>query len=85
LLNAAKPASFVLPQNLRVVFLAFNDDFSPTKVRQESFEVHSDLSNKARHELVIITKHGRDSLVVIAAVEWDRLKWRDRRVGLRLS
>jgi PHD/YefM family antitoxin component YafN of YafNO toxin-antitoxin module len=33
------------------------------------------LSNKARHELVIITKHGRDSLVVITAEEWERLKW----------
>jgi PHD/YefM family antitoxin component YafN of YafNO toxin-antitoxin module len=31
---------------------------------------------------VIITKHGRDSLVVMAVEEWERLKRRDRRVGL---
>jgi PHD/YefM family antitoxin component YafN of YafNO toxin-antitoxin module len=31
---------------------------------------------------VIITKHGRDSLVVMSAEEWERLKRRDRRVGL---
>jgi hypothetical protein len=37
LLNAAKPASFLLPQDLRVVFLAFNDDFSPTKVTAREF------------------------------------------------
>jgi hypothetical protein len=43
------------------------------------------LSDQARHELVIIARHGPDSLVVIAAEEWERLKWRDRRVGLRLS
>jgi PHD/YefM family antitoxin component YafN of YafNO toxin-antitoxin module len=40
------------------------------------------LSDKARHEPVIITKHGRDSLVVMAAEEWARLKRRDRQVGL---
>jgi prevent-host-death family protein len=40
------------------------------------------LSDKARHEPVIITKHGHDSLVVMAAEEWQRLKRRDRRVGL---
>jgi PHD/YefM family antitoxin component YafN of YafNO toxin-antitoxin module len=40
------------------------------------------LSDKARHEPVVITKHGRDSLVVMAAEEWARLKRRDRRVGL---
>jgi prevent-host-death family protein len=40
------------------------------------------LSDKARHEPVIITKHGRDSLVIVAAEEWERLKRRDRRVGL---
>ena len=31
---------------------------------------------------MIITKHGRDSLVVMSAEEWERLKRRDRRVGL---
>ncbi|HEY5048922.1 MAG TPA: type II toxin-antitoxin system prevent-host-death family antitoxin [Rhizomicrobium sp.] len=40
------------------------------------------LSDKARHEPFVITKHGRDSLVVMAAEEWKRLKQRDRRVGL---
>jgi prevent-host-death family protein len=40
------------------------------------------LSDKARHEPVVITKHGRDSLVVMAAEEWERLKRRDRQVGL---
>jgi prevent-host-death family protein len=40
------------------------------------------LSDKARHEPVVITKHGRDSLVIMSAEEWERLKRRDRRVGL---
>jgi prevent-host-death family protein len=40
------------------------------------------LSDKARHEPVVITKHGRDSLVVMSAEEWARLKRRDRQVGL---
>lgn len=40
------------------------------------------LSDKARHEPVVITKHGRDSLVVMPIEEWERLKRRDRRVGL---
>jgi prevent-host-death family protein len=40
------------------------------------------LSDKARHEPVVITKHGRDSLVVMPVEEWERLKRRDRRVGL---
>ena len=39
------------------------------------------LSDKARHEPVIITKHGRDSLVVMSVEEWERLKRRDRTVG----
>ncbi len=46
---------------------------------QQSFGA---LSDKARHEPVIITKHRRDSLVVMSAEEWERLKRRDRRVGL---
>jgi prevent-host-death family protein len=46
---------------------------------QQSFGA---LSDKARREPVVITKHGRDSLVVMAAEEWERLKRRDRRVGL---
>ena len=40
------------------------------------------LSDKARRQAVVITKHGRDSLVVIPVEEWERLKRRDRRVGL---
>ncbi len=40
------------------------------------------LSDKARRESVVITKHGRDSLVVMPIEEWERLKRRDRRVGL---
>jgi prevent-host-death family protein len=40
------------------------------------------LSDKARREPVVITKHGRDSLVVMPVEEWERLKRRDRRVGL---
>jgi len=40
------------------------------------------LSDKARQEPVVITKHGLDSLVVMSAEEWARLKRLDRRVGL---
>jgi prevent-host-death family protein len=40
------------------------------------------LSDKARRDPVIITRHGRDSLVVMATEEWERLKRRDRRVGI---
>jgi prevent-host-death family protein len=46
---------------------------------QQSFGA---LSDKARLEPVVITKYGRDSLVVMSAEEWARLKRRDRRVGL---
>jgi prevent-host-death family protein len=45
---------------------------------QQSFGA---LSDKARHEPVVIT-NGRDSLVVMSTQEWERLKRRDRRVGL---
>jgi prevent-host-death family protein len=55
----------------------------PTKVTASEFQqAFGMLSDKARHEPVVITKHGRDSLVVMAAEEWARLKRRDRRVGL---
>ena len=55
----------------------------PTKVTASEFQQSfGSLSDKARHEPVIITKHGRDSLVIMAAEEWERLKRRDRRVGL---
>ena len=40
------------------------------------------LSDKARRQPVVITKHGHDSLVVLPVEEWERLKRRDRRVGL---
>lgn len=46
---------------------------------QNSFGV---LSDKARLRPVIVTKHGHDSLVVLAVAEWERLKRRDRQVGL---
>ncbi len=62
-----------------------NGDYSmePTKVTAREFQkAFGSLSDKARHEPVIITKHGRDSLVIMAAEEWERLKRRDRRVGL---
>lgn len=40
------------------------------------------LSDKARRQAVVITKHGRDSLVILPVEEWERLKRRDRSVGL---
>jgi prevent-host-death family protein len=40
------------------------------------------LSDKARREAIVITKHGHDSLVVLPVEEWQRLKRRDRQVGL---
>jgi len=56
---------------------------SQTRVTASEFQqAFGALSDKARHEPVIITKHGRDSLVVMSAEEWGRLKRRDRRVGL---
>lgn len=42
----------------------------------------SALAEKARHEPVMITKDGRDDLVLLSAEEYARLKRRDRRVGL---
>ena len=54
-----------------------------TKVTASEFQqAFGALSDKARHEPVVITKHGRASLVVMAAEEWERLMRRDRRVGL---
>ncbi len=56
---------------------------SVTKVSASEFQqAFGALSDKARHEPVVITKHGRDSLVVMSAEEWRRLKRRDRQVGL---
>ena len=54
-----------------------------TRVTASEFQqAFGALSDKARHDPVVITKHGRDSLVVMAAEEWERLRRRDRRVGL---
>ena len=54
-----------------------------TRVTASQFEqAFGALSDKARREPVVITEHGEDSLVVMAAEEWERLKRRDRRVGL---
>ena len=53
-----------------------------TRVTASEFQnAFGALSDKARHEPVVITKHGRDSLVVMPVEEWERLKRRDRRVG----
>jgi prevent-host-death family protein len=53
-----------------------------TRVTASEFQqAFGALSDKARREPVVITKHGRDSLVVMAAEEWERLKRRDRKVG----
>jgi prevent-host-death family protein len=46
---------------------------------QQSF---GEVSAKAAREPVTITRHGRPHLVVMAAEEWERLKRRDRKVGL---
>lgn len=55
----------------------------PTRVTASEFQqAFGALSDKARHEPVVITKHGRDSLVVMSAEEWERLKRRDRHAGL---
>jgi prevent-host-death family protein len=54
-----------------------------TRVTASEFQAaFGSLSDKARHEPVVITKHGRDSLVVMSADEYARLKRRDRRTGL---
>jgi prevent-host-death family protein len=43
------------------------------------------LSDEARREPVVIAKHGHDSLVVMAAEEWESLKRNERRVGLTVE
>ncbi len=55
---------------------------APRVTASEFQQAFGMLSDKARHEPVVITKHGRDSLVVMPVEEWERLKRRDRRVGL---
>jgi len=57
-----------------------------TRVTASEFQnAFGSLSDKARQEPVVITKHGRDSLVVITVEEWERLKRRDRKVGLTVD
>ena len=54
-----------------------------TRVTASEFQhAFGALSDKARRGPVVITKHGRDSLVFMSAEEWERLKCRDRRFGL---
>ena len=54
-----------------------------TRVTASEFQnAFGSLSDKARNQPVVITKHGRDSLVIIPIEEWERLKRRDRQVGL---
>jgi prevent-host-death family protein len=54
-----------------------------TRVSASEFQqAFGALSDKARQEPVVITKHGRDSLVVMSADEWRRLRRRDRHVRL---
>jgi prevent-host-death family protein len=54
----------------------------PTRVTASEFrQDFGSLTDKARHEPVVITNRGRDAVVVMSAEEWDRLKRRDRRVG----
>lgn len=54
-----------------------------TRVTSSEFQqAFGSLSDRARREPVVITKHGRDSLVIMSAEEWERLRKHDRRVGL---
>jgi prevent-host-death family protein len=57
-------------------------DMEPTRVTASQFQqAFGMLSDKARREPVVITKHGRASLVVMAAEEWARLKRGDQQAG----
>jgi prevent-host-death family protein len=49
---------------------------------QQSF---GEVSAKAALEPVTITRHGKPHLVVMAAEEFERLKRRDRKVGLTID
>jgi prevent-host-death family protein len=63
-------------------FIYYEHIMQNTRVSASEFQqAFGALSDKARSEPVVITKHGRDSLVVMSADEWERLKRRDRRVG----
>lgn len=58
----------------------------PTRVTSSDFQqAFGFLSDKARSEPVVITKHGRDSLVVLPIEEWRRLQRNDRRVGASID
>jgi prevent-host-death family protein len=59
---------------------------SATRVTASEFQqTFGLLSDKARREPVVITKHGRDSLVILPFEEWERLKNRDQQVGLTVD
>jgi prevent-host-death family protein len=61
----------------------FNSSMETTRVTASEFQqAFSALSDHARREPVIITQEGHDDLVVMSAEEWERLRRRDRRVGL---
>ena len=70
-----------------LLYLDSSDELKiETRITAIEFEeVFGALSDKVGHEPVMITKDGRDSLVVISAKEWKRLKRRDCRVGLTLN
>jgi len=54
----------------------------PTQITASEFQqAFGAFSERAQREPDVITKHGRPSLVVMSAQEWERLKRRDRRVG----
>jgi prevent-host-death family protein len=68
---------------LSILYEIRNLSMDNTRVSASEFQQSfGSLSDKARQEPVVITKHGRDSLVIMSADEWERLKRRDRRVGL---
>jgi hypothetical protein len=46
----------------------------------EFIKYYGTLADKALTEPVVITKNGRDRLVMLSAQEYDRLRRRDRRV-----
>ena len=85
LLNAQNRPPSCFPKTYGSFFLALMTIFADGGHGKRVSRRIRILSDKARHELVVIAKHGRDSLVVIAAEELERLKWRNRRVGLWLS
>lgn len=57
-----------------------------TRVTASQFQkAFGALSDRALREPVMITKQGRDHLVVLSAEEYARLKRRDRRAGLTVD